>query len=97
MKNKEIMAGESVVLKCMAGGVPKPTINWLKNGEPITATDRHFFTAEEQLMIIVDTDLSDAGTYQCRLNNSLGVSDGYSQLIVKPGGLIFEFVSCEPL
>ncbi|KAK5639143.1 hypothetical protein RI129_011635 [Pyrocoelia pectoralis] len=85
MENKEITAGESVVLQCMAAGIPKPSILWLKDGGPIYATERHFFTAEDQLMIIVDTVLSDAGTYQCRLNNSLGTEIDYSELQVKPG------------
>ncbi|KAF2881868.1 hypothetical protein ILUMI_24300 [Ignelater luminosus] len=85
MEDKEITAGESVVLQCMAGGAPKPTIQWLKDDGPIHATERHFFTAEDQLMIIVDTVLSDAGVYQCQLNNSLGIEIGYSTLHVKPG------------
>ncbi|XP_018325645.1 leucine-rich repeats and immunoglobulin-like domains protein 3 isoform X2 [Agrilus planipennis] len=84
MENKETAAGESVVLKCMASGAPKPTIQWLKDGVPIRATDRYFLTAEDQLMIIIDTIPSDAGTYQCRLNNSLGVKVGYSELHIKP-------------
>lgn len=83
MEDKEITAGESVVLQCMAGGAPKPSIQWLKDGAPIRATERHFFTAEEQLMIIVDTIASDEGTYQCQLNNSLGNVTGYSELLVK--------------
>ncbi|KAF5278781.1 hypothetical protein FQA39_LY18357 [Lamprigera yunnana] len=85
MEDKEITAGESVVLQCMAEGIPKPTIQWLKDGGPIHATERHFFTAEDQLMIIVDTVLSDAGTYQCQLNNSLGLQVDFSELQVKPG------------
>lgn len=85
MEDCEVIAGELVVLKCMAGGQPKPTIQWLKNGEPINRTERHFFTAEDQVMIITDAVLKDAGTYQCVLNNSLGVSNGSSVLAVTPG------------
>lgn len=84
MENKEVTAGELVVLQCMAGGTPKPTINWCKDDEPIRATDRHFFTAEDQLMIIIDTVQSDSGRYECHLNNSLGEKSGYSLLRVKP-------------
>lgn len=92
MDDKEITAGESVVLQCMAAGIPKPTIQWLKDEDFIHATERHFFTAEDQLMIIVDTTLSDAGIYQCKLNNSLGTEIGYSKLTVKPGRNIYIFV-----
>lgn len=83
MEDKEISAGESVVLQCMASGTPKPTIQWLKDGRPISATERHFFTAEDQLMIIVDTVPTDTGMYQCHLNNSLGNKTGMSRLHVK--------------
>lgn len=84
MENKEITAGKPIVLECMASGSPKPTLTWLKDGGPLKATDRHFFTAEDQLMIIVDTTLSDAGTYECYMNNSLGSEHGTSELLVIP-------------
>lgn len=84
MENKEITAGEPIVLECMASGSPKPTLTWLKDGGPLKATDRHFFTAEDQLMIIMDTTLSDAGTYECLMNNSLGSEHGTSELLVIP-------------
>ncbi|KAK9890138.1 hypothetical protein WA026_008945 [Henosepilachna vigintioctopunctata] len=87
MENTEVMAGESVVLKCKAAGAPKPTIRWLKDSQPITATERHFFTAEDQLMIIVDTVQNDSGNYQCHLNNSLGHRTSSGRLTVKPSVL----------
>ncbi|KAL3289441.1 hypothetical protein HHI36_022866 [Cryptolaemus montrouzieri] len=103
MENTEVMAGESVVFKCKAAGAPKPTIRWLKDSLPITATERHFFTAEDQLMIIVDTVQNDSGNYQCHLNNSLGERTASSRLTVKPsvlnsrdmwGIIIIAVVSC---
>lgn len=84
MENKEITAGEPIVLECKATGSPKPTLTWLKDGGPLKVTDRHFFTAEDQLMIIVDTTLSDAGVYECLMNNSLGTEHGTSELLVLP-------------
>lgn len=85
MVGKEATEGESVVLQCMAGGSPKPSIVWSKDGNPIGMTERHFFTAEDQLMIIVDAHLADSGTYICQLNNSLGRVTGYSRVTVKRG------------
>ncbi|XP_065165140.1 leucine-rich repeats and immunoglobulin-like domains protein 3 isoform X1 [Atheta coriaria] len=89
MENKTVKMGESVVIQCMASGSPKPTIQWYKDNIPITPTERHFFTAEEQLMIIVDSVFSDAGNYTCKLNNTLGVEVGHSTIIVKPGNMPF--------
>ncbi|XP_076237495.1 uncharacterized protein LOC143181133 [Calliopsis andreniformis] len=84
MENKEIMVGGSIVLECMASGMPRPKLSWRKNGNPLQATERHFFTAEDQLLIIVNTIASDAGNYECEMSNSLGSVVGASHLTVKP-------------
>ncbi|XP_072747226.1 uncharacterized protein [Anoplolepis gracilipes] len=84
MENKEIMVGRSIVLECMAGGSPRPKLSWRKNGSPLQATERHFFTAEDQLLIIVNTIASDAGNYECEMSNSLGSIIGASYLTVNP-------------
>ncbi|XP_017796550.1 PREDICTED: leucine-rich repeats and immunoglobulin-like domains protein 3 isoform X3 [Habropoda laboriosa] len=84
MENKEITVGGSIVLECMASGTPRPKLSWRKNGNPLQATERHFFTAEDQLLIIVDTKVGDAGSYECEMSNSLGSVVGASHLTVKP-------------
>jgi hypothetical protein len=89
MENKEIIAGEPIVLECMASGSPKPKLTWRKDGKDLLVTERHFFTADDQLLVIVDTDLSDAGTYECEMSNSLGTEQGFSQLSVIPGERLF--------
>ncbi|KAJ8926861.1 hypothetical protein NQ314_020712 [Rhamnusium bicolor] len=88
MEDKEFTAGEHVVLQCLAKGLPKPTITWLKDGEAIIPTERHFFIHEDQLVIIVDSVQTDSGIYECHLNNSLGEETGRSRIIVKPSKLI---------
>ncbi|XP_060516185.1 leucine-rich repeats and immunoglobulin-like domains protein 2 isoform X2 [Cylas formicarius] len=93
MEDKEITAGEDLVLQCVARGLPKPTITWLKDGEPIVPTERHFFTAENQLVIIVDSIQNDSGVYECRLNNSLGDESGISKIVIKPSASIGEIIS----
>lgn len=85
MENKEIMVGDSIVLECMASGSPRPKLIWRKNDSPLQATERHFFTAMDQLLIIVNTIASDAGSYECEMSNSLGSVVGASHLTVNPG------------
>ncbi|KAJ8923669.1 hypothetical protein NQ315_010249 [Exocentrus adspersus] len=70
MEDKEFTAGEDMVLPCLAKGLPKPTITWLKDGEAIIRTERHFFIHEDQLLIIVDSVKADSGVYECRLKKS---------------------------
>jgi hypothetical protein len=91
MESKEISAGDSTVLECMAAGSPKPKLTWSKDGEPLVATPRHFFTAENQLLIIVNTALGDAGNYQCEMSNTLGTERGSSRLTIIPCKLKFTF------
>lgn len=85
MENKEIMAGGSIVLDCRASGSPRPKILWRKNNSSLQATERHFFTAEDQLLIIVNTVASDAGDYECEISNTLGSIVGATQLKINPG------------
>lgn len=84
MENKEVTTGKSSVLECMASGSPKPSLEWLKDDKPIEVTERHFFAADDQLLIIVDTIASDAGTYTCTMSNWLGEEKGFMHLKVNP-------------
>lgn len=91
MEDKEIMAGGSIVLECMASGSPRPKLSWRKNGSPLQTTERHFFTAEDQLFIIVNTIASDAGSYECEMSNSLGSVVDATELTINPGKIAYGF------
>lgn len=82
MEDKETRAGETTVLECLASGSPRPVLKWTKDGGPLYATERHFFTASNQLLIIVQTQASDAGSYMCEMSNTLGTERGSSHLKV---------------
>lgn len=82
MEDKETVSGETTVLECMASGSPKPRLTWSKDGGPLLATERHFFTADNQLLIIVHTKTSDAGRYECEMSNSLGTERDSSMVTV---------------
>ncbi|KAF9802342.1 hypothetical protein SFRURICE_009024 [Spodoptera frugiperda] len=84
MENKEVTSGDSVVLQCMTSGSPKPVIKWLKDGSPIVATERHFLTADDQLLIIIGSESSDAGRYECEITNELGTKKDMTELRVLP-------------
>uniref|UniRef100_A0A2A4JQA6 Ig-like domain-containing protein n=1 Tax=Heliothis virescens TaxID=7102 RepID=A0A2A4JQA6_HELVI len=84
MENKEVTSGDSVVLQCMISGSPKPVIKWLKDGAPITPTERHFLTGDDQLLIIIGSESSDAGRYECEITNELGTKKDMTELRVLP-------------
>ncbi|XP_012942522.1 leucine-rich repeats and immunoglobulin-like domains protein 2 [Aplysia californica] len=94
---KSTKRGETTVLQCMASGSPQPKLTWLKDDKELVMTPRHFFTVDNQLLVIVDTQWSDAGIYACRMSNSLGTAKGATELQVlstsgevhEPGGSSF--------
>ncbi|XP_048863366.1 leucine-rich repeats and immunoglobulin-like domains protein 3 [Brienomyrus brachyistius] len=84
MMDRTVAKGETAVLQCIAGGSPPPRLNWTKDGSPLTLTERHFFAAGTQLLIIVDSAEGDAGRYTCEMSNPLGTERGSARLNVLP-------------
>lgn len=84
MENKEAVSGDSVVLQCMISGSPKPDLKWQKDGAAIAQSERYFFAAEDQLLIIVNVESSDAGHYECVITNELGTKKDMIELKVLP-------------
>ncbi|MGH0145240.1 UNVERIFIED_CONTAM: hypothetical protein FKN15_043206 [Acipenser sinensis] len=82
--DRTLAKGETAVLQCIAGGSPPPKLNWTKDDSPLVVTERHFFAAGNQLLIIVDTNVEDAGKYTCEMSNTLGTERGNIQLNVVP-------------
>lgn len=96
MENREVAAGKSSVIECRALGSPKPSLVWRRRqdvgsdigadgqvaGTPIVVTERHFFAGGGQLLVIVDAEPADAGTYSCTIANALGSKTGTMQLKV---------------
>ncbi|KAJ8391161.1 hypothetical protein AAFF_G00095900 [Aldrovandia affinis] len=64
LEDRMVARGETAVLQCIAGGSPAPRLNWTKDDGPLVLTERHFFAAANQLLIIVDAGPSDAGSDQ---------------------------------
>lgn len=82
--DRTVTKGETAVLQCIAGGSPTPKLNWTKDDSPLVVTERHFFAAANQLLIIVDTDIEDAGKYTCEMSNTLGTERGNIRVNVIP-------------
>lgn len=79
-----VAKGETAVLQCIAGGSPPPRLNWTKDDSPLVVTERHFFAAANQLLIIVDAADTDVGKYTCEMSNALGTERGHIRLSVLP-------------
>uniref|UniRef100_A0A663MHZ4 Leucine rich repeats and immunoglobulin like domains 2 n=2 Tax=Athene cunicularia TaxID=194338 RepID=A0A663MHZ4_ATHCN len=98
LEDRTVTRGETAVLQCIAGGSPAPRLNWTKDDGPLAVTERHFFAAANQLLIIVDAGLEDAGKYTCIMSNTLGTERGhiYLNVLASPncdssqGGIVHE-------
>lgn len=82
LEDRTVARGETAVLQCIARGSPAPRLNWTKDDGPLLLTERHFFAAANQLLIIVDARSSDAGKYTCIMSNTLGTERGHIYLSV---------------
>ncbi|MBN3297422.1 LRIG2 protein, partial [Amia calva] len=82
LEDRTVARGETAVLQCIAGGSPAPRLNWTKDDGPLIVTERHFFAAANQLLIIVDAGPGDAGKYTCIMSNTLGTERGHIYLSV---------------
>ncbi|KAM8914368.1 leucine-rich repeats and immunoglobulin-like domains protein 2 isoform 2-T3 [Spinachia spinachia] len=84
LENRAVASGETAVLQCIAGRSPAPRLNWTKDDGPLLLTERHFFAAANQLLIIVDAGPADAGKYTCIMSNTAGTLRGHIYLSVSP-------------
>ncbi|KAI1890549.1 hypothetical protein AGOR_G00154830 [Albula goreensis] len=84
LEDRTVARGETAVLQCIAGGSPAPRLNWTKDDGPLVLTERHFFAAANQLLIIVDAGPADAGKYTCIMSNTLGTERGHIYLSLSP-------------
>ncbi|XP_049534828.1 papilin isoform X3 [Anopheles darlingi] len=55
-------------INCTVDGYPKPTVNWLKDGQIMVPTERIHIT-DENLLIVTGAIPSDSGQYKCLARN----------------------------
>lgn len=86
MLNKTVSLGDTAVLQCQSSGAPRPSLIWTKNNGQLVPTERHFFTADNQLLIIVKVEEADQGEYTCTMINNLATVQGSSFLSIHGSG-----------
>lgn len=80
-----VREGATVTLDCVANGLPKPQIKWLRNGEELDFNDldsRFSILGTGSLQISSAEDI-DSGNYQCRASNSLESLDAQATVHVQ--------------
>ncbi|GFQ77560.1 basement membrane-specific heparan sulfate proteoglycan core protein, partial [Trichonephila clavata] len=67
-ERQTIMQGSSGELRCIVGGIPRPTVSWSKVGADLS--NRH--RVKEDNLYISDVTVEDRGLYVCRAENRDG-------------------------
>ena len=85
MKSKKVVVGSTAVFECIFTGNPKPKVEWFKNDTKIAKGKHGRLTVSDQLLIMLDVRFDDAGTYSCRVSNTLGMKQQIAKLAVVTG------------
>ncbi|CAG7822035.1 unnamed protein product [Allacma fusca] len=81
--------GTNVTMFCrVTGGEPAPTVQWLKNDDPIIPDDsnnKYIIAKNNVALTILDVYFSDTGAYMCEAKNSAGRRIDITSLVVVAG------------
>ncbi|KAM4046599.1 brother of CDO [Anomaloglossus baeobatrachus] len=72
-----VTKGQSLILECVAGGMPPPKVSWAKDGADVIGHNKTRFLLTN--LLIEATSEEDSGTYTCTATN--GIGDGGSAFI----------------
>ncbi|XP_007942419.2 hemicentin-2 [Orycteropus afer afer] len=77
-----VRSGEDVALRCQATGEPVPTVEWLRSGQPLRASQR-LQTLPDGSLWLEHVEARDAGVYECVAHNLLGSARAQAFLAVR--------------
>ncbi|XP_052503745.1 LOW QUALITY PROTEIN: hemicentin-2 [Budorcas taxicolor] len=77
-----VRSGDSVALRCQASGEPAPTVEWLRQGQPVGAS-RRLQTLPDGSLWLERVEARDAGPYECVAHNLLGSATAQAFLVVR--------------
>ncbi|XP_077463990.1 hemicentin-1 [Stigmatopora argus] len=72
----KVQVGDPVELLCIAQGVPKPTLSWMKDG-------KRYPVSPAGSLVLGPVGLEDEGTYTCTAGNIAGSDEAQVQLLVQ--------------
>lgn len=84
LQQQEVVYGETVRFACQARGKPAPSVTWLHNAQPLSASPRHRLTS--RMLRVSNVGPQDEGLYQCMAENGVGSSQASARLIIVSAG-----------
>ena len=80
-----VKQGEEARIQCKVSGKPRPTVQWYKDGQPLTLQRNARISITSREIYIRSTTLEDHGTYDCKATNKNGERIAHMVLDVMPG------------
>ncbi|XP_006864242.1 PREDICTED: brother of CDO [Chrysochloris asiatica] len=65
-----VTKGQSLILECVASGIPPPQVTWAKDGSSVAGYNKTRFLLSN--LLIDTTSEEDSGTYRCMADNGVG-------------------------
>ncbi|XP_061050168.1 brother of CDO isoform X3 [Eubalaena glacialis] len=65
-----VTKGQSLILECVASGIPPPRVTWAKDGSSVASYNKTRFLLSN--LLIDTTNEEDSGTYRCMADNGVG-------------------------
>ncbi|XP_047731476.1 brother of CDO isoform X3 [Prionailurus viverrinus] len=65
-----VTKGQSLILECVASGIPPPRVTWAKDGSSVAGYNKTRFLLSN--LLIDATSEEDSGTYHCMADNGVG-------------------------
>ncbi|CAB1354046.1 unnamed protein product, partial [Coregonus sp. 'balchen'] len=81
MSDSEVEISSELHWTCVAAGKPRPSIHWLRNGQPLSTQDR--VEVNGGRLKIINLALEDSGMYQCVAENKHGTIYSNAELRVQ--------------
>ncbi|XP_041837223.1 contactin-2 [Melanotaenia boesemani] len=81
MSDSEVEISSELRWSCLAAGKPRPSVRWLRNGQPLSTQDR--LEVNGAHLKISNLALEDSGMYQCVAENKHGTIHSSAELRVQ--------------
>lgn len=65
-----VTKGQTLILECVASGIPPPLVTWAKDGSSISGYNKTRFLLSNLLIDAINEE--DSGTYTCTADNGVG-------------------------
>uniref|UniRef100_A0A3B5LKZ5 Hemicentin 1 n=1 Tax=Xiphophorus couchianus TaxID=32473 RepID=A0A3B5LKZ5_9TELE len=89
--NVTVIVNVQTTLPCEATGIPKPTVNWLKNGRTIsTEQNQNMYLLSSGSLVIIAPTVEDTAEYKCVVSNEAGEESRFIALSVIPPSIADE-------